>query len=418
MNSKSPHSVGHRNQQSHQYPQKELAALADTLLDRLVGFLRFMRGNGYHLGIQEQLDMLKLAEIGAEFEEEISGLLEPRRMRWGLRALLCSSYDDWQRFDELFDAYWKHANRTRVQRSSYSKKMDGNNGLNNGVKPGSGSSQVAEADHAEQGDSSDAGDGGSKGGASAGEITARTDFRLLADAAQMREMEQMLERLAKQMRRHKTRRQGIRQHGRRIHLRRTIRNSLRYGGTPLDLTFFQRKQQLPRLILLLDVSRSMSLYSFLFLRFARGIVNAFKDADVFVYHTRLLHVTHALRERDMRKAREKLALMSAGWAGGTRIGECLWLFNRDYGRRLVNSRSLVIIISDGYDTGEPEALAEQLRQLKQRAKKIIWLNPLLGRDGYEPTARGMQAALPLIDLFTSAHNLESLLQLEPDLMRL
>ena len=85
----------------------------------------------------------------------------------------------------------------------------------------------------------------------------------------------------------------------------------------------KRKQQAPRLILLLDVSRSMSLYSFLFLRFARGIVEAFKDADAFVYHTRLVHVTDALRERDMTKAKEKLALMSSGWSGGTRIGECL-----------------------------------------------------------------------------------------------
>lgn len=387
--------------------QQEFAPLTNALLDRLIGFLRFLRGNGYHIGIQEELDVMRMAEF--------SGLLDPRRMRWGLRALLCSNNDDWQRFDELFDAYWKPANRTREQRSNYSKKMDSKNGL---AGQQGGGNQVAEADHAEQGDDGDAGDGGSKGGASIQEATARTDFRMLADESQMREMERLVERLAKQMRRRMTRRQRVQQHGRRIHLRRTIRNSLRYGGTPLDLAFRQRKQQLPRLILLLDVSRSMSLYSFLFLRFARGIVEAFKDADAFVYHTRLVHVTDALRERDMTKAKEKLALMSAGWSGGTRIGECLQLFNRDYGRRIVNSRSVVMIVSDGYDTGEPEELARQLRQLKQRARKIVWLNPLLGRDGYEPIAGGMQAALPLLDLFAPAHNLESLLGLESDLMKL
>lgn len=388
--------------------QQKYAEMTDTLLDRLVGFLRFMRANNYRLGIQEELDVMKMAEH--------TGLLEPRRIRWGLRALLCSSFDDWQRFDELFNAYWKPANRTKEQRSNYSKKMDSKNGLG-GHQQGCGN-QVAEADHAEQGDDGDAGDGGCKGGASAQEAKARTDFRMLADESQMCEMEYLVERLAKQMRRRLTRRQRVQQHGRRIHLRRTIRNSLRYGGTPLDLAFRQRKQQLPRLILLLDVSRSMSLYSFLFLRFARGIVEAFKDADAFVYHTRLVHVTDALRERDMTKAKEKLALMSAGWSGGTRIGECLQLFNRDHGRRIVNSRSVVMIVSDGYDTGEPEQLAQQLLQLKQRARKIVWLNPLLGRDGYEPIAGGMQAALPLLDLFVPAHNLESLLQLENDLMRL
>lgn len=387
--------------------QQDDYMLAESLLDRLLGFLRLMRSNGYQLGIQEEIDVMKMAEF--------SGLLEPRRMRWGLRALLCSCSDDWQRFDELFDAYWKTANRSREQRSSFAKKIDRKNGL--GGQQGCGN-QVTEADHVEQGDDGDADDGGSKGGASAQASLARTDFRLLADESQMREMERLVERLARQMRRKMTRRQHVQRQGRRIHLRRTIRNSLRYGGTPLELAFMKRKQQVPRLILLLDVSRSMSLYSFLFLRFARGIVEAFKDADAFVYHTRLVHVTDALRERDMTKAREKLALLSAGWSGGTRIGQCLRLFNRDYGRRIVNSRSLVMIVSDGYDTGEPEELVQQLQELKQRARKIVWLNPLLGRVGYEPTACGMQAALPLLDLFASAHNLESLLQLESDLMKL
>jgi len=382
--------------------------LADTLLDHLLGFLHHMRSNGFHLGIQEELDVMEMADSGA--------LLQQKRLRWGLRALLCSCSDDWQRFDKLFDTYWKPANRTREQAASYSKKMDSKKGLDGGQQGTGG--EAAEADHAEEGDDSDAGEGGSKGGASIQEATARTDFRQLSDESQMREMELLVERMAKKMRRRMTRRQRVQSQGNRIHLRQTIRNSLRYGGTPLELAFMKRKQQVPRLILLLDVSRSMSLYSFLFLRFARGIIEAFKDADAFVYHTRLVHVTDALRERDMTKAKEKLALMSSGWSGGTRIGECLQLFNRDYGRRIVNSRTIVMVVSDGYDTGEPEQLTEQLQQLKQRARKIVWLNPLLGRDGYEPIAEGMKAALPLLDLFASAHNLESLMKLENELMKL
>lgn len=382
--------------------------LQDRLLDRLLGFLQRLRENGFHLGIQEELDVMKIAESGA--------LLQQKRLRWGLRALLCSCTDDWQRFDKIFDTYWKPANRTREQPASYSKKMDSKKGLDGGQQ-GSGG-EAAEADHAEEGDDSDAGDGGSKGGASLQESFARSDFRQLSDESQMREMELLVERMAKKMRRRMTRRQRLQRQGTKINLRKTIRNSLRYGGTPLELAFMKRKQQAPRLILLLDVSRSMSLYSFLFLRFARGIVEAFKDADAFVYHTRLVHVTDALRERDMTKAKEKLALMSSGWSGGTKIGECLQMFNRDYGRRIVNSRSIVMIVSDGYDTGEPEQLVEELQQLKQRAKRIVWLNPLLGRDGYEPIAEGMKAALPLLDLFAPAHNLESLMKLEPNLMKL
>ncbi|MDH5424159.1 MAG: VWA domain-containing protein [Gammaproteobacteria bacterium] len=382
--------------------------LEDTLLDRLLGFLQHLRSNGFHLGIQEELDVMKIADSGA--------LLQQKRLRWGLRALLCSCTDDWQRFDRLFDTYWKPANSKREQAASYAKKMDSKKGLDGG-QPGGGG-EAAEADHAEEGDDSDAGDGGSKGGASLQESFARSDFRQLSDESQMREMELLVERMAKKMRRRMTRRQRLQRQGSKINLRKTIRNSLRYGGTPLELAFMKRKQQAPRLILLLDVSRSMSLYSFLFLRFARGIVEAFKDADAFVYHTRLVHVTDALRERDMTKAKEKLALMSSGWSGGTRIGECLQMFNRDYGRRIVNSRSIVMIVSDGYDTGEPQQLTQELQQLKQRARKIVWLNPLLGRDGYEPIAEGMKAALPLLDLFASAHNLESLMKLESSLMKL
>jgi len=169
---------------------------------------------------------------------------------------------------------------------------------------------------------------------------------------------------------------------------------------------------------LLDVSRSRSLYSYLFLRFARGIVGAFKNADAFVYHTRLVHVTDALIENDINIVKKKLEMMSAGWSGGTRIGECLEKFNEDYGRHIITSHSVVIIFSDGLDTGTPESLTKQLSFIKNRARKLVWLNPLLGRDGYEPIAKCMQAALPHLDLFASAHNLESLMALESHLVEL
>jgi uncharacterized protein with von Willebrand factor type A (vWA) domain len=234
----------------------------------------------------------------------------------------------------------------------------------------------------------------------------------------MREMEQLVERLALKMRRRLLRRQRFARHGQRVHLRRTIRKSLRYGGTPLDLVFRQRRRVLPRLILLLDVSRSMSLYSYLFLRFARGVLGAFRDAHAFVYHTRLVPVTEVLRERNIDAVKEKLALISLGWSGGTRIGECAQTFNQQHAQKIVNSRSIVVMVSDGYDTGAPELLAEQLQRIRRRARKLIWLNPLLGRDDYQPTAAGMQAALPFVDVFASAHSLESLKALESQLVYL
>lgn len=390
--------------------QQDDFVLVDTLLDRLVGFINHMRCNGFQIGVQEELALMEVAELGA--------LLDQKRFRWGTRALLCSCAEDWKRFDELFDSYWKPANRTREQLASYSKNSEKKQGIDSDGGQQGGGSEATDSDNAEEGDDAGAGDGGSKGGASLQESSSKSDFRSLSNESQMREMELMVERMAKKMRCRMTRRERLQRQGKKINLRQTIRNSLRYGGTPLELAFMKRKQQAPRLILLLDVSRSMSLYSFLFLRFARGILDGFKDSDAFVYHTKLIHVTDALRERDMTKAKEKLSLMSAGWSGGTRIGECLQLFNREYGRRIVNSRTIVMMVSDGYDTGEPEQLSNELKTLKQRAKKIVWLNPLLGRESYEPTAEGMKAALPLLDLFAPAHNLDSLIQLEPELMKL
>jgi len=254
-------------------------------------------------------------------------------------------------------------------------------------------------------------------GASARDAT-RSDFRLAQLNQDTHRLEQWIDELAHRMRKRLLRRHHIRATGHRIHLRRTVRRSLRYGGLPLDLIFQERRRELPRLVLITDVSRSMNVYSYFFLRFARGILDAFKDTDAFVFHTRLIHVTDTLREPDSHRLKEKLAWIAAGWGGGTRIGESLQAFNREYARRLVDSRTFVFVVSDGYDTGEPELLGEQVRRLRQRARRVVWLNPLLGREDYAPTARGMQAALPHLDLFASAHDLESLMKIERMLVTL
>ena len=173
-----------------------------------------------------------------------------------------------------------------------------------------------------------------------------------------------------------------------------------------------------RLVLLLDASGSMELYTAFFARFLHAAVDAFREAEAFVFHTRLVHVSSALRERDVARAVDRLALMAQGIGGGTRIGESLADFNRWHAARVINSRTAVVIVSDGYDTGEPERLAGEMQRLARRSRRIVWLNPLLGWRDYEPTARGMQAALPYIDLFAPAHNLESLAALEPYLARI
>ncbi|MCZ6804890.1 MAG: VWA domain-containing protein [Proteobacteria bacterium] len=381
----------------------------NPLVEHIIEFVRFVRDNGFKVGIKEECDALIVAKYG--------NVVNQKRLKWGLRSLLCNNCHDWERFDTLFETYWFVTDtKTRAQ-SKISKsggKLEGTGTQDDQKK----SEMTADIDQLRQENSAAVAQGGVKNGASAGETHTKIDFRFLDDLQQMSLMEQMVERLARRMRRRLIRRQRDQRQGRRLNLRRTIRHSLSHGGTPLELIFRKKKKKLPRLILLLDVSRSMSLYSYLFLRFARGIVGAFKNADAFVYHTRLVHVTDALIESDINIVKKKLALMSAGWSGGTRIGECLEKFNQDYGRHMITSHTVVIIFSDGLDTGTTESLTEQLSFIKKRARKLVWLNPLLGRDGYEPIAKSMQAALPLLDLFASAHNLESLMALESHLVEL
>ncbi len=382
----------------------------NTLVIRILEFVRFVRANDFQIGVQEELDALVVAKH--------CNIMDQKRLHWGLRSLLCTNNNEWKRFDKLFKVFWlQHAKRTNyIQGSNPGGKLSKDAARQNSRD----SKEIKGADRTRQDEEGDEaiGQGGTRSGASQRETHLQTDFRFLTDNQQMHLMEQMVERLARRMRRRLTRRYRNQHRGRRIDFRRTIRNSMSHGGTPLDLVFKQRQRRLPRLVLLLDVSRSMSFYSFLFLRFARGIVGAFKDADAFIFHTHLVQVTDALHEQNINIVKKRLAVLSAGWAGGTRIGECLQTFNQDYARRVLTSKSIVMIFSDGLDTGTVELFSEQMALIKRRAKKIVWLNPLLGRNGYEPTARCMQAALPMLDLFAPAHNLESLLALESQLVKL
>jgi uncharacterized protein len=264
-----------------------------------------------------------------------------------------------------------------------------------------------------------AGDGrGKREGASRVENLTSTDLRHIVDPADIAQAHALATRLSRVMRARLVRRERVRRRGRRLDLRKTIHRNVSHGGTLVELAWRRRKIRPLRLVFLLDASGSMSLYTAFFVRFLHGVVDAFRESEAFVFHTRLAHVSASLRDRDVTRAVDKLSLMAQGIGGGTKIGESLATFNRWHARRVINSRTAVMIVSDGYDTGAPEQLGEEMRRLRRRCRRIIWLNPLIGWRDYSPQARGMQAALPYIDLFAPAHNLESLAALEPYLSRI
>jgi uncharacterized protein with von Willebrand factor type A (vWA) domain len=190
---------------------------------------------------------------------------------------------------------------------------------------------------------------------------------------------------------------------------------LRTGGEIVKLSFKRRKQKKTRLIMICDVSGSMDLYSQILLQFAYGLQNSFTRVETFVFSTTIERITGYLKSNTYRHALDHLGANVRGWSGGTLIGACVAAFNSGW-PKLVDKRAVVIILSDGWDTGEPDELGAALAAMKRRAGKIIWLNPLLGSPAYQPLVRGMQVALPHIDVLAPLHNLASLRALERHLI--
>jgi uncharacterized protein with von Willebrand factor type A (vWA) domain len=201
-------------------------------------------------------------------------------------------------------------------------------------------------------------------------------------------------------------------------LRRTLRRSFRTGGEPLERRFRARRRRRRRLVLVLDVSGSMADYSRALLVFAHAALRADRRFEAFCFGTRLTRVTRALAVSRPDEALERAAAEVVDWNGGTRIGECLKQLLDQYGHRGLVRGAVVVLCSDGLEIGDPELLAEQMARLSRLAYRVIWLNPLKGDAAYEPLARGMQAALPYVDVFQAGHNLASLEELGLELSSL
>jgi uncharacterized protein with von Willebrand factor type A (vWA) domain len=389
------------------------ANVGEPMRQKLAGFARTLRDNGFKVGLAETRDALAVLASPAA---NSAASLKP-----ALRSLFCATHSDWERFDEIFDAFWlgRHMREARTlagapTAATAPKRQLGEPTPSRGEP---GLPDRTERRNDAEGDA--AADGrGRREGASRFENLATTDLRHIVDPDEVVRTHALAARLARVMRARLVRREQARRRGRRLDLRRTIHRNVAHGGTLLDLAWRRRKIKPLRLVLMLDASGSMSLYTAFFVRFLHGVVDAFREAEAFVFHTRLAHVSPSLRDRDVTRAVDKLALMAQGIGGGTRIGESLATFNRWHARRVINSRTAVMIVSDGYDTGEPAQLGQEMRRLRRRCRRIIWLNPLIGWRDYNPSARGMQAALPYVDLFAPAHNLESLAALEPYLARI
>ncbi len=190
--------------------------------------------------------------------------------------------------------------------------------------------------------------------------------------------------------------------------RRTFRENLKYGGELLELSHRQPREKTRPLVLICDVSGSMERYTRLLLHFIHTIAGDLGRVEAFLFATRLTRITRYLNYRGVDEAVNEVARAVPDWAGGTRIGEAVKTFNYTWARRTLGSGPVVLVISDGWDRGEPELLSREMSRLQRSCHRLIWLNPLLGSPNYQPLTQGMQAALPYVDDFLPVHNLNSL----------
>jgi uncharacterized protein with von Willebrand factor type A (vWA) domain len=393
---------------------EELEELSRLVATKLAAFLKTLRDSGFAVGPQEGKDAASVMAAG--FADR------PGLLRSAFKHLFSARKSDWEKFDGLFDAFWlgkRVRSRSltmgsvKAANSPSLKSLRDRNSEPTGSE--AASDQIPSADNdAPEGRSGE----GRMEGASRAENLAEVDFRKMADPDQIEQAHAVAAQLAKTMRARLTRRDLARRRGYRLDLRRTIHSNISHGGVPISLVKRQRKEKPLRLVMLLDASGSMSMYTGVFLRFIHGVLDEFREAEAFLFHTRLAYVSDAMKEKDAARALDRLSIMAQGAGGGTKIGESLQTFNRWHAKRVIHSRTCVMIVSDGYETGDAALLGREMAALAKRCRRIVWLNPMMAWQGYAPEAAGIKAALPHVDLYAPANTLKSLTELEPYLAKL
>jgi uncharacterized protein with von Willebrand factor type A (vWA) domain len=374
------------------------------------GFIAHLRENGLRLGVAEaDLAMAALCEINA---------IRPDESRRALRSVCTGCKEEAERFDDLFDSFWMDMGRVRrkvVPTGSAPPRNDVHSSKDAKGEDASASGSTTTPD--DQGGEADS-DGTGKLIATLQRNMNRKDLRDLVRPDEIAAAEEVARRIGAALRDTRSRRRIAARKGDRLHFRKTIRHSLATGGEPVRLLRKKRLDRTRKIVALCDVSGSMSVYAQVFLAFLAGLMRADKAADAYLFHTSLVRITEALRDKDAMRAIGRMSLMADGFGGGSKIGPSLMRFADTYAKRFVDGRSVVMILSDGYDTEAPEMIYAAMTKLRKRGCKIIWLNPLKGWADYAPVAEGMAAALPHLDVFKPANTLGDLAALEQELARL
>jgi hypothetical protein len=378
-------------------------------LTNLMAFGRVLKGLGFKISLSQVIDAsrsLSWVDMGNKGD-----------FRTVLRSNLISNREDMALFDRVFDQFWRQENYRQDEPLEDIEVPGGN------AREKTESSDQEEAgleeiladgndDHELEDISSEL----SLPVYSPVESLSKKDFSEMG-VEESRAIRKAILLIAQKIATQVSRRRKRTSRGDEIDPRWSMRRSLKYGGDLIEFAYRKRRIKKTRIVLLCDVSGSMDCYSRFLIQFMYGLQNELWGVETFVFSTALSRITHLIRTRNIESALERISQTVVGWSGGTNIGGSLHTFNREFAPSLVTHRTVVVIISDGWDRGEVSLLEHEMQSLKRRCSKIIWLNPLLASENYEPLCKGMQAALPFIDYFLSVHNLSSLIALGQKLQK-
>jgi uncharacterized protein len=378
-------------------------------LPNLLAFGRALKELGVKVSLSQVIDVSRAVEF--------VDLADKGDFRALLRSNLISQKEDFPVFDMLFDCFWREQSYERVPMETLEiQGTPTESGAQEGGDEEGLEEAVAETVATENVPLENL-DEFSIPTYSPQELLNRKDFSEMG-VEESRAIARAILLIATKIATQISRRKKLGRKGNVVDPRWTMRRNMKYGGEIIDLVNRKRRIKKTRVVLLCDVSGSMDCYSRFLIQFMYGLQNELWGVETFVFSTSLSRITHLIRTKDIANALEKISGSILGWSGGTNIGRSLHTFNRNFAPSMVTHRTVVVIISDGWDRGDVSLLEREMQDLKRRCKKIIWLNPLLASDNYEPLCKGMQAALPYLDLFLSVHNVNSLIALGRTLQKM
>ncbi len=386
--------------------------LGGKLADNIMHFGRALRVAGLPIGPGRVIDAIKAVET--------AGITNRDDFYWALHSVFVNRRDQREMFDQAFHIFWRNPEILEKMMSLMLPMMGDGSGetepetpsqrLRDALYPG-GQDEHEEERQEEQEVIIDA-----SGSASSREVLQQKDFESMS-SEELAEARRIVSQLRLPIMAVPTRRFVTDDRGSRVDMRGTLRAGLRSGGAVIPLKRRRRARRHPPLVVLCDISGSMSRYSRMLLHFVHALTNDRDRVHTFVFGTRLTNITRYLRQRDVDAAIGQVAETVEDWSGGTRIGVTLKEFNTVWSRRVLGQGALVLFISDGLDRDAGDGLESEMERLHKSCRRLVWLNPLLRFDGFEPKSKGIRAILPHVDEFRTVHNLDSLKDLAKALGR-